>query len=159
MKDLKAYKPLQFDYPKSKSGGWESNSVCFSAVAFFIQTAPNALLIHASIAVPLNLNLLQPLGTKFMIWEVTLWLTVWYAQLTLIVLFSFFNGHKAFPWSKIKVNFVCPYCFCFIFCWFICCQLNTNIIFFQPTLRYYVACFSWSTKTGTSAKEAYTLLL
>lgn len=76
MKDLKAYKPLQFDYPKSKSGGWESNPICFSAVAFFIQTAPNALLIHASIAVPLNLNLLQPLGTKFMIWEVTLWFTV-----------------------------------------------------------------------------------
>lgn len=51
MKDLKAYKPLQFDYPKSKSGGWESNSTRFSAVTFFIQTASNALLIHASVAV------------------------------------------------------------------------------------------------------------
>ena len=58
MKDLKAYKLLQFDYPESKSGGWESNPLCFSAVAFFIQTAPNALLIHASVAVASKFKLI-----------------------------------------------------------------------------------------------------
>lgn len=52
MKDLKTYKPLQLDHPKSESGDRESNSIHlhFPAVAFFIQTAPNVL-IHASGAV------------------------------------------------------------------------------------------------------------
>lgn len=48
MKDLKTYKPLQLNHPKSESGDQESNSTHFSAVTFFIQTASKVLLIHAS---------------------------------------------------------------------------------------------------------------